>query len=66
VGAVDDDWWRKRPATRALTVAWWRAMTKDDSGKQRNNQPMTGEAKAGGGGGGDGDSDGSDGGGGGQ
>jgi hypothetical protein len=34
-------------------------MTKADGGKQRNNQPMMGEAKVGGGGGGDGDSDGS-------
>jgi hypothetical protein len=31
-------------------------MTKADGGKQRNNQPTTGDAKAGGGGGGNGDS----------
>jgi hypothetical protein len=41
-------------------------MTKADGIKQHNNQPMTGEAKAGSGGGSDGDSNGSDGGGGGQ
>jgi hypothetical protein len=40
-------------------------MTKANDRKQCNNQPMTGEAKAGGGGGGDGDS-GSSGGGGGE
>jgi hypothetical protein len=34
-------------------------MTKADGAKQRNNQPTTGEAKAGGGGGGDGNRDGS-------
>ncbi len=31
--AVDDHWQQKRPATRALTVAWRRAMTKADGGK---------------------------------
>ncbi len=41
-------------------------MTKVDSRKQRNNQPMMGESKAGIGGGGDGDSNGSSGGGGGR
>jgi hypothetical protein len=41
-------------------------MTKADSRKQRNNQPMTGESKAGIGGDGDGNSNGSSGGGGGQ
>jgi hypothetical protein len=66
VAAVDNNWQRKRPATRALTVAWQHAMTKADGGKQCNNQPMMGEAKASGGGGGDGDSDGSGGGGGGR
>jgi hypothetical protein len=34
-------------------------MTKADGGKQRNNQPTMGEAKAGGGGGRNGDSNGS-------
>jgi hypothetical protein len=33
VAAVDYDWRRKRPATRALTVAWQRAMTKVDGRK---------------------------------
>jgi hypothetical protein len=37
-------------------------MTKADARKQRNNQPMTGESKAGVGGGGNGNSDGSGGG----
>jgi hypothetical protein len=37
-------------------------MTKAVCGKQRSNQPTTGEAKAGGGGGGDGNSDGGSGG----
>ncbi len=32
VAAMDNDWWLKRPATRALTVALWRAMTKADDG----------------------------------
>jgi hypothetical protein len=41
-------------------------MTKVDGRKQRNNQPMTGESKAGLGGGSDGDSNGSGSGGGGQ
>jgi hypothetical protein len=41
-------------------------MTKADGRKQRNNQPMIGESKAGVGGGGDGDSNGSGGGGGGK
>jgi hypothetical protein len=60
VTAVDNNWRRKLPATRALTVAWRRAMTKADSRKHCNNQPTM----AGGGGGGNGDSDGSGGGGG--
>jgi hypothetical protein len=59
VVAVDNNWQWKQPATRALTVAWWRVMTKADSGQQCNNQPTTGAVKAGGGGGGDGDSNGS-------
>ncbi len=41
-------------------------MTKADGRKQHNNQPMTGESKAGVGGGGDGDSNGRGGGGGGR
>jgi hypothetical protein len=41
-------------------------MTKTDGRKQCNNQPMTGESKAGIGGGSDGNSNGSGGGGGGQ
>ncbi len=66
VAAVDDDWRQKQPATRALTVAWRRAMTKVDGRKQCNNQPMTGEVIADVGGGGDGNSNGSGGGGGGR
>ncbi len=65
VAAVDDDWQQKQPATRVPMVAW-RAMTKADGRKQCNNQPTTGESKAGIGGGGDGNSNGSGGGGGGQ
>jgi hypothetical protein len=63
VAAVDDNWQLKRPAIKALTVAWQHAMTKADGRKQCNNQPMTGKSKAGIGGGGDGDSNGSGGGG---
>ncbi len=59
VAAVDNNWRLKRPATKASMVAWQRAMTKADGRKQRNNQPMTGESKAGVGGGGDGNSNGS-------
>jgi hypothetical protein len=47
---MDNDWRQKRPATRAVTVPWKHAMTKADGGKQRNNQPTKGSAKAGGGG----------------
>ncbi len=61
--AVDDDLRQKRPAKRALSVARQCAMTKVDGIKQRNNQPMMGETKAGVGGGGNGDSNGSGGGG---
>jgi hypothetical protein len=39
VVAVDDDWWQKWPAMRALMVTGHGAMKKADSGKQRNNQP---------------------------
>jgi hypothetical protein len=63
VVAVDDNWRLKRPATKALTVAWQHAMTKVDGRKQRNNQPMTGELMAGIGGEGNGDSNSSGGGG---
>ncbi len=63
VVAVDDNWQQKRPATRAPTVAFLRAMTKADDGQQGNNQPMMGESKTGVGGGGNGDSEGSSGGG---
>jgi hypothetical protein len=59
VAVSDEDWRQKRPAMRELMVACWHAMTKVDGGKLRNNQPTTGEAKAGGGGGGNGNSDGS-------
>ena len=50
VAAVDDRQ-RKRPATRASTVAWRHVMTKVDGRQQCNNQPTKGSAKAGGGGG---------------
>ena len=59
VAAVEDNYWQKQLATRALTVAWRHAMTKVDIKQQHNNQPMNESAKAGGGGGGDSDSDGS-------
>jgi hypothetical protein len=66
VVALEDNWRQKRLATRALMVAWRRAMTKADGRKQCNNQPMTRAVKAGVDGGGNGDSNGSSGGNGGQ
>jgi hypothetical protein len=60
--AVDNDWRQKRAAKRTLLVAWQCAMTKADGRKQCNNEPMTGERKAGIGGGGNGNSNGSSGG----
>jgi hypothetical protein len=66
VAAVDDNWRQKRPAARALMVAWRHAMTKADGREKCNNQPTTGESKAGIGGGGNGNSNGSGSGGGGQ
>ncbi len=66
VVALDDNWRLKQPATKASTAAWRHAMTKADDRKQCNNQPMTGESKAGIGGGSDGNSNGSSTGGGGQ
>ena len=50
VSAVENDWRQKRLATRASMVACQHGMTKADGGKQRNNQPTKGSAKAGGGG----------------
>ncbi len=50
VSAVDDNWRQKWLAMRASMVAWQHVMTKADSGKQHNNQPTKGSAKAGGGG----------------
>ncbi len=56
VAAVDDNWQLKWQATKVSTVALQHAMTKADGRKQCNNQPMTGESKAGIDGGGNGDS----------
>ncbi len=39
VAAVEDNYWQKRPATRAPAVAWWHGMPKSDSRQHLNNQP---------------------------